>query len=103
MSFNDRIQQLRAEDVEHTKRRICYWGCSQDWANVPDFIAAIRRGKPRMFLMEQVEGFLTFDNGRYMQKTVAALEELLLANAKDSALDDVLGQFADYEAMESAT
>lgn len=36
MSFNDRIQQLRSEDVEHTKRRICYWGCSQDWANVPD-------------------------------------------------------------------
>lgn len=41
---------------------------------VPDFIDAIGVVRPRMFLMEQVPGFTTFEDGRYMQRCVAAME-----------------------------
>lgn len=41
---------------------------------VPDFIDAIGVVQPRMFLMEQVPGFTTFEGGRYMQRCVAAME-----------------------------
>lgn len=41
---------------------------------VPDFIDAIGVVRPRMFLMEQVPGFTTVEDGRYMQRCVAAME-----------------------------
>lgn len=41
---------------------------------VQDFIDAIGVVQPRMFLMEQVPGFTMFENGRYMQRCVAAME-----------------------------
>lgn len=41
---------------------------------VPKFLAAIRRVRPRMFLMEQVPGFLTAEFDRYAQRIVVAME-----------------------------
>src|SRR5690242_2593286 len=35
---------------------------------VPDFIAAVERGKPRMFLMENVDSLMSIVDGRYAQK-----------------------------------
>lgn len=49
-------------------------GSEDDRDCVPDFIDAIGVVRPRMFLMEQVPGFTTFENGRYMQRCVAAME-----------------------------
>lgn len=40
---------------------------------VPSYISAIKRKQPRMFLMEQVEGFTNFRRGRYMQDQVSAM------------------------------
>lgn len=40
-----------------------------------DFVDAIRRVKPRMFLGENVPGILSSENGRYMHRLFAAMEE----------------------------
>lgn len=40
---------------------------------VPDFLAAVVAVRPRQFLMEQVPGFASFDDGRYMQSVVSAM------------------------------
>lgn len=41
----------------------------------PDFVAAIAKVKPRMFLGENVAGILTSENGRYVQRLVASMEQ----------------------------
>lgn len=43
---------------------------------VPDFLAAIERVKPRMFLMENVDGFMTIEGGRYCQRVFARMGEI---------------------------
>ena len=42
---------------------------------VPDFIEAVRRVRPRMFLMENVAGLMSFADGRYAQKVFALLSD----------------------------
>lgn len=43
---------------------------------VPDFLAAVKRTRPRMFLMENVEGFMTIEGGRYCRRVFADMGEL---------------------------
>lgn len=40
----------------------------------PDFVAAIGKVRPRAFLMENVPGLLTSEDGRYFQRMYAAME-----------------------------
>jgi DNA-cytosine methyltransferase len=40
----------------------------------PDFAASVERGKPRQFLMENVEGLMSSEGGRYAQRLMARLE-----------------------------
>jgi site-specific DNA-cytosine methylase len=41
----------------------------------PDFVAAIRKVRPRMFLMENVPGLLSSEGGRYWQALYASMED----------------------------
>ncbi len=40
----------------------------------PDFVAALHRGKPRMFLMENVAGLMSSEGGKYAQRLFGAME-----------------------------
>jgi site-specific DNA-cytosine methylase len=50
-------------------------GENDDRDCVPDFIEAVERGKPRMFLMENVDGLLSIADGRVAQKIFTMFED----------------------------
>lgn len=41
----------------------------------PDFVGAVHFGQPRMFLMENVDGLMSSENGRYAQRLLASMED----------------------------
>ena len=51
-------------------------GESDERDSIPDFIAAVGKVRPRMFLMENVDGLLTQRHIRYFGKAVEKLERL---------------------------
>lgn len=51
-------------------------GADDERDGIPEFIDAVGKVRPRMFLMEQVPGFASLDGGAVMHRTVRALEAL---------------------------